>query len=171
MQRPFCHVLVGLPGSGKSTWCNIHVAGRTIPYNTVSTDNIIEAHAARQGKTYSEVFKDYIKLAQMEYDAQLAQYLAAGSNILVDRTNMTKTSRAKILRLVPDHYIKNAIVFTCKDDTLEKRLASRPGKIIPDFVIKSMRSTYQDPTLSEGFDDIIYVDTDKTIGELEQLGL
>lgn len=171
ISQPFCHVLVGLPGVGKSTWCNMNVAGRTIPYRIVSTDNIIEAHAARQGKTYDQVFKDYIKIAQLEYEGQLSSYLAAGANILVDRTNLSVKSRKSILDKVPDHYIKTAIVFTCKEDTQEGRLTSRKGKYIPDFVIKSMKDNYQVPTFNEGFDDIIFIDTDKTISDLERLGL
>ena len=166
---PFIHILCGLPGVGKSTWVNLHVPKRTIQYNIVSTDSLIEDYANRVGKNYDEVFKDYIDSATSLYNSMLTAYLSGGANIIVDRTNLTRASRAKILNKVPAGYKKTAIVFTCSLKNQEQRLASRKGKSIPDFVIKNMRRTYDDPTLSEGFDDITYIDTDRTIRELMEL--
>jgi hypothetical protein len=35
-------------------------------------------------------------------------------------------------------------------------LASRPGKNIPDYVVRSMIDGFEMPTLAEGFVEIIY---------------
>ena len=166
---PFIHLLVGLPAVGKSTWLNLHVGRRTIPYNIVSTDSLIEDYALRVGKNYDEVFKEYIETATNIYNSMLTAYLSGGANIIVDRTNLTRGSRSKILKMVPPGYKKTAIVFNCSWKNQEERLAQRKGKHIPDNVIKSMWRNYEDPTLSEGFDDITHIDTDLSIRELAEM--
>jgi predicted kinase len=51
-------MLIGVPGSGKSTWIGAQDWARDCVL--VSTDKLIDIEAGRQGKTYNEVFKDYI---------------------------------------------------------------------------------------------------------------
>ena len=53
---PKLYVLVGVPGSGKSTW----VANQqwTEDCARVSTDEYVEMYAQSVGKTYTEVFHD-----------------------------------------------------------------------------------------------------------------
>jgi hypothetical protein len=43
---------------------------------------------------------------------------------------------------------------------LKQRLASRPGKEIPDAVVEGMLASFEMPTEEEGFDEIWY--TNKT---------
>jgi gluconate kinase len=48
-----------------------------------------------------------------------------------------------------------AVVFKIPDvEELERRLNSRPGKHIPNHVMKSMINGFQMPTVEEGFDEI-----------------
>jgi shikimate kinase len=53
-----CYQLIGVPCAGKSTWIKdqIWALGLTV----VSTDSFVEDYARTQGKTYKEVFKDYM---------------------------------------------------------------------------------------------------------------
>ena len=55
---PKCYQMIGVPGSGKSTWIRnqIWALGLTV----ISTDAFVEAYAATQGKTYNQVFQDYM---------------------------------------------------------------------------------------------------------------
>jgi len=39
-------------------------------------------------------------------------------------------------------------------DELKRRLASRPGKVIPDDVVQQMIDNWEEPTLEEGFKEI-----------------
>jgi gluconate kinase len=53
-----------------------------------------------------------------------------------------------------------AVVFrTPEPEEHSRRLASRPGKVIPDHVLQSMVSTFEIPTEEEGFDEIWYAES------------
>lgn len=146
------YVLVGVPGSGKSTW----IANQTWDENTafVSTDDYVEAYAKKVGKTYSEVFDEIMPQAvnMMLRDVNDAE--AVGCDIVWDQTSTSVFARAKKIKMLPDYY-KIAVVFKTPDDAeLERRLASRPGKHIPSKVMQHMIGGFQQPTLEEGFDEI-----------------
>ena len=149
---PVLYMLIGVPGSGKSTW----VKNRTWADKTtvVSSDRFIDEEAERQGKTYNEVFFDYIKVATklMENHALTAQ--ANGLDIIWDQTNTSVKSRKSKLAMLPN-YKKIAVFFKTPDQQeLYRRLWSRPGKDIPDHVIASMIASLAEPTEEEGFDEI-----------------
>jgi len=56
-----CYQLVGVPASGKSTWVENQDWAKD--YVIVSTDDFVEKYAADQGKTYNEVFKEFMPIA------------------------------------------------------------------------------------------------------------
>lgn len=146
-------MLVGVPGSGKSTWRNKHYNRANDRTAIFSTDDIIEDIARQFGFTYSEVFKDAITLADKAAFKRLKKWVDCCDRIVIDRTNLTKKGRAKILNLIPDEFEKTAIVFPYPDD-IEERLNSRVGKVIPLKLVQDMYSKYEAPSLDEGFDFI-----------------
>ena len=149
---PKCYQLVGVPGSGKSTWIadQIWALGLTV----VSTDPFVEDYAREQGKTYSEVFAEYMPRA---IDLMIEQVVFArehGHTVIWDQTSTTVASRARKFHMLPD-YEHIAVVFKTPDHTeLMRRLMSRPGKEIPDHVIASMIASWEEPTEEEGFTEI-----------------
>jgi predicted kinase len=150
---PKLYMLIGVPASGKSTWLKKNMAPDGV---VVSSDDHVERLAAMQGKTYSQAFKDVAGDATKAMMTDLSDAIAAQKDIYWDQTNPSKKARAKKLRQVPNNYEKVAVYFpTPNDEEHQKRLASRPDKTIPDFVIKSMKSSLQAPLLDEGFDDIV----------------
>lgn len=152
---PTLYMLIGIPGSGKSTWLAKQAFDWT-KTRIISTDNIIERRAQEQGKTYSEVFQKEIKGATHQMNRDLKQAIAAGDDIVWDQTNLTKKSRANKLSEIPDSYRKVAVFFSTPDDAeLKRRLASRPGKTIPANVVLGMRSQLERPSKAEGFDEIV----------------
>ena len=150
---PTMWMLIGVPASGKSTWVSNQGFD---PEHTViiSTDKFIDAEAARQGKTYSEVFSSTIKRATAIMNADLDMAIKDGMDIVWDQTNTTVKSRAAKLTRLPASYRKVAVYFPTPDDAeLKRRLASRPGKTIPANIVLGMKSQLEPPTASEGSDD------------------
>ena len=148
------YVLVGVPASGKTTWIKdqIWALGLTI----VSTDAFVEDYARSQGKTYSEVFDEYMPTAVELMTEQVIRARELNHDIIWDQTSTTIATRAKKLRMLPDYYAI-AIVFRTPDRaTLDERLNSRPGKLVPSHVVDGMINNWEEPTEDEGFKEIWY---------------
>jgi len=147
-----CYQLIGVPASGKSTWIDSQDWALTCA--RVSTDKWVEIYAKEVGKTYSEVFADFMPTA---VDLMAKEVIAAremGRDIIWDQTSTTEKSRARKFNMLPD-YEHIAVVFkTPEPEELARRLASRPGKNIPDHVMRSMIDNFEMPTEEEGFKEI-----------------
>ena len=155
---PKCYQLVGVPGSGKSTWFRNQEWTDGCYY--ISTDKHVEAYALAHGKTYSEVFEDYMPTAVENMTEEVIRARAAGIDIIWDQTSTTVKSRLKKFRMLPD-YEHIAVVFeTPSRIELKRRLDSRPGKEIPEAVIEGMLASFEMPTEEEGFKEIWYATAD-----------
>jgi predicted kinase len=145
-------MLIGVPCSGKSTWIKNQdwMLGLTI----VNTDVFVEDYARAQGKTYSEVFAEYMPTA---IDLMIEQVVFArehGHTVIWDQTSTTVASRAKKFRMLPEYYAIAVVFRTPSRDELDVRLSGRPGKHIPKKVIDNMIQNWEEPTLEEGFKEI-----------------
>jgi predicted kinase len=149
---PKCYQLIGVPAAGKSTWIKeqVWMLGLTV----VSTDPFVEDYARAQGKTYTEVFKDYMPIAVNLMADQVVFAREHDHTVIWDQTSTTVASRTRKFRMLPD-YEHIAIVFSTPDlDVLKERLASRLGKEIPWEVVQGMIDNWEEPTLEEGFKEI-----------------
>jgi predicted kinase len=148
-------MLVGVPGSGKSTWTKQHQSSNTL---VASSDDYIEKQAQQLNTTYSDVFDKFIKAANTHVIETARKAFSNNMDLIWDQTNLTRNGRKQKLKMVPKTYRKVAVFFTTPhEDVLKKRLASRPGKNIPDYVMTSMLKTMEKPTIEEGFDEVIIV--------------
>lgn len=163
-------MLVGLPASGKSTWATKQIAyleKNNISYVVISSDDYIEAKAAELGKTYAEVFSQFIGDAGKNMMVVLKQALADGVEFIIwDQTNLDVKTRGKKLALVPDDYTKSAVIFDRpEDEEWDRRLNSRPGKTIPRHILDAMESRVVHPTFDENFDEIaLAIDVQGSVG-------
>jgi predicted kinase len=153
---PKCYQLIGVPAAGKSTWYKNQdwLGEDKKEHKYVSTDQHVEGYAQDQGKTYSEVFAEYMPTAieQMMVNVNLAS--AFQIDIVWDQTSTTVKSRARKFNMLPD-YEHIAVVFRTPNlDELKKRLASRPGKDVPWEVVQGMIDNWEEPTNEEGFKEI-----------------
>ena len=151
---PTLTVLVGLPGSGKST---------SIPEDfdgfIYSTDNYIEQCAKMNGWTYNQAFREFIEPATKTMNEQLEIAIRQKADVLWDQTNMSAKKRRGILSRFPKTYRK---VCACRVPPLDsqawnelrQRLLSREGKTIPLHIVETMADSYVEPTLDEGFDEV-----------------
>jgi predicted kinase len=151
-----CYQLIGVPASGKSTWIKNQTwaLGLTI----VSTDAFVEDYARSLGKTYSEVFTEYMPKAVDLMAEQVVNARKLGHDIIWDQTSTSIASRKRKFNMLPN-YEHIAVVFkTPEKEELNRRLASRPGKNIPLNVVEQMAFdlTMEPPTEEEGFKEIWY---------------
>ena len=151
---PKCYQLVGVPGSGKSTWHSEQDWLHDAAY--ISTDRYVEEYAKNAGKTYSEVFQEVMPECVKYMTGDVVHAREAGQDIVWDQTSTTFASRARKFAMLPD-YEHIAVVFaTPEPEELARRLAGRydSGKIIPEHVIQNMVENWEEPALEEGFKEI-----------------
>lgn len=163
MSNPTCIVMVGLPACGKSTRVRELTAMNPDAF-VYSTDNLLEAWAADDGKTYNEVFNDLIDKATSEMNRLLDTAIREGMDIVWDQTNLSAKKRAKIIRRMKNAGYKvecECIVFPQGDSQWEDwrhRVTNRPGKTIPAHIVESMMDSFVMPTEDEGFDAVYCFD-------------
>jgi predicted kinase len=150
---PKCYQLIGVPGAGKSTWVSNQEWANDCIY--VSTDMYVDRHAESLGKTYNDVFDDFMPEAVNLMCQDVIVARSQGKDIIWDQTSVSIKSRKRKFNMLPD-YEHIAVVFkTPEAEELARRLASRPGKTIPDHVMKSMIDNFEMPTEEEeGFSQI-----------------
>ncbi|RYD62075.1 MAG: ATP-binding protein, partial [Verrucomicrobiaceae bacterium] len=124
---PSIIMLVGLPGSGKTTYRNTYVQDIACSEPLViSQDDLVEKFAAENGMNYTQAFKSAnLKDFERQVKQSFVEAIAAGRTIILDRTNLTAKGRRSFLYLIPAHYKKIALVWEVDPLVLEDRLEKR----------------------------------------------
>lgn len=158
---PSLVLLVGLPGSGKSTYRSKIVDKLNNPV-IASSDDIIDDLCEKAGITYSEGFHQFIKTANKIFRNDVEDAIKNGNDLIIDRTNMTEKSRKPFIEMAQKSGYNEIIayVFVVPDSELRRRLNSRAeeiGKNIPNDVLKRMTNSYTAPSKQEGFTKIYFI--------------
>jgi predicted kinase len=157
---PWALILVGLPGSGKSTFVNALLEKHSNTH-IASTDNLLEIFAKERGISYTEAFNTNTDNLQTKMLEGMAQAIKEQKDIIVDQTNMSiKSRKNKIDILKKNGYTVLALLFEVDDDSLQERLKTRAndtGKVIPQRVMETMSKSFQVPSMDEGFEIVINV--------------
>jgi len=158
MSNPILNMLVGLPASGKSTFVNFHILKNDI---VLSSDYYIDKFCEANNKTYSEGFKEYADAAtKLMYEKAEFAFLN-GYDIFWDQTNLNKKTRKNKINQFKKYIDLNNYKIICYVFETPKNhvdiLKSRTGKDIPYYVIENMIRGYEEPSLDEGFDEIIFI--------------
>lgn len=152
---PKCYQLIGVPGSGKTTWASDQEWFKDCAY--ISTDTWVELEAKKQNRTYSEIFTEYMPTAVHIMTEHVKLARDAGQDVIWDQTSTSFNSRRKKFNMLPD-YEHIAVVFqTPAEEEHQRRLKTRPGKVIPEAVLHDMVWNFEMPTEEEGFKEIWYV--------------
>jgi len=156
MSNPVVFMLIGVPGSGKSTYAKQFL--ELYPnFVYISTDHYVQKYAYENATTYDAVWSNMIGEAETFMNTLLEESIRDGKNIIWDQTNLSVKNRAKKLSKFPDNYRKVAVFFEVPSKENHKFFlysSERAGKNIPENVVENMINSIQRPTREEGFDDI-----------------
>lgn len=141
---PVIRLLIGPPGSGKTSYCEQH---KTASIIHLSSD---QYRQKLLGDITDQSNNDLI-FYQMNKDA--LNFIEKGFSILYDATNINRKSRAKILEKLPNYVQKEAIICWAPPQTCILRDSKRDRKV-GEEVINKMLKNFQAPYFDEGFDRI-----------------
>lgn len=142
MKQQNLWILVGIPGSGKSTWVknNLEKFDNSV---IISRDNI-RFHLTPEDQPYfineKKVFQMYVN----NINLALRQY----ENIFCDATHINWSSRRKLLEALDlkDQVRVNVLIATTPLEECLRRNAQRSGRAcVPETAIRRIHRSYTDP--------------------------
>ena len=147
------YIAVGLPGSGKSTYAKNFIKDKNIEY--LSSDELRAVFGkSEDDQTVTPLVFGHIK-------RKVDEYLKNGKNVLVDATSVNRRERSDYINTAKKYGAKViALVFKMDRQGLidrNKKRGEQGGRVVPDWVIDKMLSKYEEPSTSEGIDEVIYV--------------
>jgi predicted kinase len=128
-------VLVGIPGSGKTTLA-------TSSYPTHYRINLDTLHT------------------RSREDEEIANSLSNGRDLIIDNTNSTKKSRSKYIQMAKLFGVQvRAVYLKIPVELALQRNALRTGKArVPDSAVRFYFKILQPPSIDEGFDRVDVVE-------------
>lgn len=144
------YVMVGVPGSGKSTWVKAHKGNATY----VSRDEVRFSMVAEDEEYFSKenaVFAEYCR--------RINEALSKGEDVFADATHLNKASRRKLLNNVKGYEELHAIVMMTDCAESISRNDNRTGTraFVPHSDIRRMANQFEMPETSEGFNSILII--------------
>lgn len=147
-------IMVGLPGSGKST------IAESLNLPILSRDDVITDMFPDM--TYNEAYrhirenKDQYMAVSFKFEKELIKAAKEQKDIVIDMTMLSLSSRRSIMAKFPNAKFK-AIVVVSPLSIVKERASKRPGKEMSDKVYEHMLPTFTMPVKEEGFEEITYI--------------
>ena len=142
------YIMIGAPGSGKTTWCKKNVPKEAV---YISRDEIRFNMLEENDDYFSKEDSVYT-----EFIRQISEALAAGFDVYADQTSLDKAARSKLIRSL---YAKpeeiNAIWIKRPLKVVLEYNKKRSGRaLVPDHIVRQMWYRTERPTAAEGIDNL-----------------
>lgn len=147
-------MLVGVPGSGKSTYAEKLIIQNKGNYISLSSDNFRE----KLFGNINEQNKNDIVFKEMKKET--IKNLSNGKTVIYDATNIKRKNRISLLSEIKDYYNEaTAIIFATPYEICISRNGKREREV-PIHIIINMIKSFEVPMIQEGFNhiEIIYPD-------------
>ena len=138
--------LVGLPGSGKSTYAK-----------SLKGDYIIHSSDALREEMFGDVNENSKESNQklfVELHRRIKDDLRNGKNVIYDATNINRKRRIAFLQELKNIPCHKSCLLVLTPYYLCQTYNKQRQKCVPESVIKRMYMNFQPPHKSEGWDDI-----------------
>lgn len=155
--KPELIILIGNIGSGKTTLCRQKVSEGCV---IVSRDDL--RYLLGAGKyLYSTDLEKAVKITALSFTEEL---MKLGKDIVIDETNMNKIIRLPYIELGKkyDYNVTARILpYLTKLESVNRRLQNNHGDTTMETwneVWEHFSNMYEEPSLEEGFDKILYLE-------------
>lgn len=140
--------LIGLPGSGKSTYANKYLA---------EDCKILSSDGIRKELFGDENNQENNQLVFRTLYERAKQFLKQGKNVVIDATNVNTEERKKSLENFKDFEVKRIAIVI--NTPLEKCIQQdkQRERNVGSAVIYKFAKIFSMPTKQEGFDEVIVV--------------
>ena len=136
------YTMVGLPGSGKSTFTKNQTERVIISRDAIRAELFGSEECQEQGSPASKIaFK------------RIREALEQGCDVIFDATNVSRKARKSVFQFNAEHIA----VFVNTDIEECKRRNAQRERHVPEFVIDKMASRLVDPTVEEGFEKVLVI--------------
>lgn len=146
------YVIIGIPGSGKSTWVEEHNSSPELS-SVINMDSIrVEVAGDPTDQTKNAL------VASLARQRFLSAISIGVPTIYWDNTTTQRKYRKELIQMGhKGGYEVNAVYFKIPFETCLKRNANR-SRVVPVDVLVRMANQIQPPTNDEGWDNIITVE-------------
>jgi predicted kinase len=149
-------LMMGAPGSGKSTWIHKHLEDGD---KYISRDEIRFSMLSEEDDYFDKeptVFNKFIKL--------INEGLEDGFDVYADASHLNAASRAKVIRRIKYDVEINVIYLNTSLKECYKRNEDRVGRShVPNTIIKDMFNRIQLPTKEEGISKLYIINENNSI--------
>ena len=152
MNKPKLIIMVGIPGSGKSTFAQHYIKdANNMSTVWVSRDEVRYSLISGTDEYFAKE-KDVFKLFVKKINTALAE----GKDVIADATHINAQSRKKLLSsiTVPDIQIEACVMEASLQECLANNEKREGMARVPKAAILRMYRQFEYPTFSEGFSSI-----------------